>query len=80
MYDMFSAAEFLDFGETSGSYWLINSSKNKNYVSFVTYNGMPYSGDIDINNAYGARVVGYFKKDITIQKGLGTHKEPYVVK
>ena len=41
---------------------------------------MPYSGDIDTNNAYGARVVGYFKKDITIQKGLGTHKEPYVVK
>lgn len=80
MYDMFSAAEFLDFGETSGSYWLINSSKNRNYVSFVTYNGMPYSGDIDSNNAYGARVVGYFKKDITIQKGLGTHKEPYVVK
>ena len=80
MYDMFSATEFLDFGETSGSYWLINSSKNKNYVSFVTYNGMPYSGDIDTKNAYGARVVGYFKKDITIQKGLGTHKEPYVVK
>jgi len=80
MYDMFSAAEFLDFGETSGSYWLINSSKKRNYVSFVTYNGMPYSGNIDMKNAYGARVVGYFKKDVTIQKGLGTHKEPYVVK
>ena len=76
---MFSSKQFYDYYEKSDSYWLINSSKEKDYVSFVTYNGMFYSGKIDEENAYGVRVVAYFKKDVTIQKGSGTHTDPYEV-
>ena len=78
-YEMFSSKQFYDYYEKSDSYWLINSSKEKDYVSFVTYNGMFYSGKIDVDNAYGVRVVAYFKKNLSIQKGSGTHIDPYVI-
>ena len=80
IYEMFSARQYIDIYDSSESYWLINSSKKNDYVSFVTYNGVVYSGVIDRDNDYGARVVAFFKKDMTIQKGSGTVTDPYTIK
>ena len=56
------------------------SSKEKKYVSLISDIGVPYVGPIDEGNSYGVRVVGYFKKDITIVSGEGNRKNPYVIK
>lgn len=80
MYEMFSAASIDNsFGNTD-SYWLLNSSKTKNYVSCITHIGVPYTGEIDIYNRYGIRAVGYFKDNITIISGSGTIDNPYTIK
>lgn len=79
MYEIFSARE--DIGnKTTKSYWLKNSSKEKKYVALITDIGVPYVGIINEYNPYGIRVVGYFKKDVTIINGEGTETNPYKVK
>ncbi len=80
MYEMFSAASIDNYFGSTNSYWLLNSSKTKNYVSCVTSIGVPYAGTIDTYNRYGIRAVGYFRKDITIISGSGVVSDPYVIK
>ena len=80
MYEMFSAASVDNSFGSTDSYWLLNSSKTKNYVSCITHIGVPYTGEIDIYNRYGIRAVGYFKDNITIINGSGTIADPYTIK
>lgn len=80
MYEMFSAASIDNYFGGTDSYWLLNSSKAKNYVSCVTNIGVPYAGVIDTDNRYGIRVVGYFKDNVAIMSGSGTLEDPYIIK
>lgn len=79
MYEIFSA-RVDNNNESTKSYWLKNSSKEKSYIAFITDIGVPYVGPINEQDAYGIRVVGYFKKDITIMSGEGTRINPYIIK
>ena len=79
MYEVFSAKVNVS-DENTKSYWLKNSSKEKKYVSLISDIGVPYVGPIDEGNAYGIRVVGYFKKDTTIISGEGNREKPYIIK
>ncbi len=80
MYEMFSAVPDANYFGNVSSYWLLNSSKAKNYVACITHIGVPYTGEIDIYNRYGIRVVGYFKKNVAIMSGSGTVSDPYIIK
>ncbi len=71
-YDMFSAAE------ETGSYWLINSSKNSSLTNGISEIGAYMYGESNMTS-YGVRIVGYLKSDITIVSGDGTYEKPYNV-
>lgn len=75
MYEVFSAPE-----EESHSFWLINSSKKKGYLSAISDTGVPYNSVAPMGVEFGVRIVGYVKSDVVITNGSGTYMSPYKIK
>lgn len=72
-YDMFSAG-----GNVSGSYWLINSSKDNDLTNGISEIGAYMYGESTMNS-FGVRLVGYLNKNVSIVSGNGTYDNPYKI-
>ncbi len=72
-FDMFSAG-----GDISGSYWLIDSSKNNKLANVISEIGSHMYDETGLGS-FGIRLVGYLKKDVTIVSGKGTFNNPYKI-
>lgn len=75
MYDMYSAKNSNELI----SYWLINSSQEKERKYLVSEIGVIFYEDVvDVSSA-GVRAVGYFNKNCKIISGEGTKEKPYKI-
>lgn len=80
MYEMFSAQSRASSNyEKTHSYWLSNTSKTDRIGSAITDIGVPVNEEFGDYDAYGVRLVAYFKKGTVITKGYGTRSDPYTV-
>ncbi len=80
MYEMFSAQSRASSNyEKTHSYWLLNTSKADRIASAITDIGVPVNEEFGEYDAYGVRLVAYFKKSTVITKGYGTRTDPYTV-
>lgn len=73
MYEMFSAKD------SGRSYWLINSSQNKNRQNIVSDIGVIYYSEIEESIESNARIVGYLNAKCKITSGSGTELDPYKI-
>lgn len=75
MYDMYSAKNSNELI----SYWLMNSSQEKERKYLVSEIGVIFYEDVvDVSSA-GVRAVGYFNKNCKIISGEGTKEKPYKI-
>ena len=80
MYDMFSAYTYeLNTGYSMGSYWLINSSKQRFRKGIITNIGYVVNESMYDYESFGVRPVGYLNKKVTIVSGDGTKDNPYKI-
>ena len=75
MYEVFAVPE-----EESHSFWVINSSQEKNVLSAISDIGVPYNSKPPVGVPFGVRIVGYVKRDIVVTNGNGTFMSPYKIK
>ena len=75
MYEMFSGAS----GNSSSSYWLINSSKNNDINYHVSENDTIYYDKTTPLKEVGVRITGYLSDEVTIVSGKGTLTKPYIL-
>lgn len=75
MYEIFAAPE-----DESHSFWVVNSSQEKNVLSAISDIGVPYNSKPPVGVSFGVRVVGYVKSDVVITTGNGTYMSPYKIK
>ena len=75
MYEMFSAVPRTGLL----THWLINSSKAERTTGLIN-NVIPSENEIPNYKSAYARIVGFIKKDATINSGNGTIDSPYIIK
>ncbi|MEG1009671.1 MAG: hypothetical protein RSF67_07680 [Clostridia bacterium] len=59
-------------------YWLMTPSPSRAFSEWCASSNR-YCGDGGVSNAYGSRLVFFFKSDVTINSGDGTPDSPYVL-
>lgn len=74
MYEMFTSS-----ANTTGSYWLINSSREVERKYMVSDNGVVYYDKLSDRTTSYARIVGYLNKNCKILSGSGTKQDPYQI-